>query len=99
MRYVIETTEEGNNQSVWNTINSLKEKGLIHFIEKGDPIEEMKENLRKVARAIQLLNEIGISNQLMESYIYDKTKISKSAIRTVLNEQSEFFNKLGVKLK
>ncbi len=95
----METTDAGNDASVWNTVLSLKEKGLISIVEKGDPVEEMKENLRKGARAIQVLNEIGVSKELMEAYLYDKTKVSKANIRAVLSEQEKFFQRLGVKLK
>ena len=99
MRYIIETTQEGNDQSVWNTITSLKDKGLINVVEKGDPIEEMKLNLRQVARAVELLRDVGISKDLMVSYLYDKTTVSKRDIKTLLDAQDDFFRKLGVKLK
>ena len=99
MRYIVETTEDGNDRNVWKTINKLEKGGLITVIEKGDPIEEMKANLRKVTRAMQLLNEIGISGDIMEAYIYDKTKVPKTHIRRVLYQQKEFFDNVGVKLK
>lgn len=99
MRYIIETTQEGNDNKVWNTINALQEKELITIVEKGDPIENMKENLRKIAKAMELLEKIGINKEIMESYIYDKTKVSKTNIKAVLNEQSRFFEKMGIELK
>jgi hypothetical protein len=99
MRYIIETTSDGNDNRVWSNLTSLKDKGYITIVEKGDPIEEMKENLRKIARSMQLLKEIGISNELMSSYIYDKTKVNKRSISRVLEEQTEFFKKIGIKLK
>ena len=99
MRYIIETTESGNDVNVWNTILSLQKQKLITIVEKGDPIEDMKENLRRITKAIQLLNKMGISNELMKSFIYDKTKVSKSNIDKVLNGQEEFFIKLGIQIK
>lgn len=100
MRYIIETTDEGNIQSVWNTINSLKERGLITVVEKGDPVEEMKETLRKVARSMELLQKVGIDTELMVAYIKRKNpSISISAIKQTLESEHAFFSKLGIKLK
>lgn len=99
MRYIIETTKEGEAVNVWNTINSLQKKDLITIVEKGDPLENMKIELRKIARAVQLLKQIGIDREVMEAYIYVKTKVPKAHIRTVLWEQEQFFKKLGVELR
>lgn len=99
MRWILETTQEGNEVAVWNTINSLKEKGLISIVEKGDPIEDMKERLRKVTRAMQLLQEVGLNAEVMEAYLYVKTGVSRTNIKKILYQQNEFFESLGVKLK
>lgn len=99
MRYIIETTDAGNDQSVWNSINTLRDKGYITVVEKGDPIEEMKENLRKVARAMELLRDVGISNDLMVAFILQRTKIAQKTIKLILSKQDEFFRNIGVKLK
>lgn len=98
MRYVIEPTEEGKEKRVWSSLNRLAEKGLIIIVEKGDPIEEMKENLRKVTRAMQLLEKIGLDEEIMMAYLYDKTKVSKTNIKSILKEQKRFFDKIGVEL-
>lgn len=99
MRYIIETTEQGNKENIWNKLNAFSKKGLITIVEKGDPVEQLKENLRKIAKALELLNKVGLNKSVMEAYIYDKTKVSKDHIRKVLNEQYEFFEKLGVELR
>jgi hypothetical protein len=99
MRYIIETTEEGNEQSVWNTINSLVEKKLISVVEKGDPIENMKENLRRITRAVQMLEKVGLGKDVMEAFLCNKTKLGKGTVRKILNAQSDFFEKVGVELK
>lgn len=98
MRYIIDT--EGEKAQDWgNTLRRAAERGELTIIEKTDPIEVMKENLRNIARAMEVLNKNGISKELMESYIYDKTKVAKRDIALVLGEQKRFFEKLGVKLK
>lgn len=99
MRYIIEPTDLGNEKKIWNKINRFSREGLINIVEKGDPLEQLKENMRKIAKALELLNEIGIDKSVMEAYIYDKTKVSKIHIRKVLNEQYEFFKKLGLELR
>lgn len=99
MRYIIETTDKGNEQNVWNTLNSLQDKSLIKIVEKGDPVEEMKLRLRKIARQMEILGEIGMSTELMAIYLHDKTKIAKRDIKKVLDQQKEFFDTVGVKIK
>lgn len=98
MRYIIETTQEGNEKSVWNSLNALKDKGFITIVEKGDPVEEMKMNLRKVARAMQILEGAGIDKDLMISHIKRKTGLGVSTIEQVLETERGFFKKLGVEL-
>jgi len=99
MRYVIETTEHGNEEAVWNTINSLKDKNLINVVEKGDPIENMKEDLRKVARSVEVLEKVGIDKELLIAWIKRKTSLSISVIETCLETERDFYKKLGVELK
>lgn len=99
MRYVIETTEEGNNERVWNTINSLVENKLINLIEKGDPIENMKEDLRRVARSMEVLEKLGIDHDLIVAWIKRKTNLSIGNIETCLSAERNFFKKLGIELK
>lgn len=100
MRYVIATTQLGEQQSVWNTIVALKEKGLISIVEKGDPIEDMKENLRRVARSLEILEKVGIDQDLMEAWIKRKNPgISVKAIHAALSSERDFFKRIGVELK
>lgn len=99
MRYIIETTDKGNEENVWNTIDRLVREEKITIVEKGDPVEEMKHKLRKIARSLQMLNEIGFDKEVMRSFIYDKTKVAKRDIDLVLGEQEKFFKRLGVNLK
>lgn len=94
MRYVIETTNEGNNSNVWNTIDSLHKKGLIKVLDKGDPIQNMKENLRKVRESLDALKSAGIDRELMVAFIKHKSSsLSQRDINDVLELQQSFFKK------
>ena len=99
MRYIIEPTQKGIDNNVWNTINSLSNQELIMIVEKGDPLENMKENLRKISRSIELLNKVGFNQEVLMLYLHAKTKIAQRTIKTILYEQNKFFIKLGVDIK
>lgn len=99
MRYIIETTDAGNDAKVWNTITALKDNNLISVVEKGDPVEELKENFRRIVRAQQVLESAGINREVMSIYLANKTKIGTTKINAMLNAQSNFYAELGIKLK
>jgi len=99
MRYILETTDLGNEKAIWTQILSYEKEGLIKIIEKGDPLEDMKQNLRRVARSIELLEKIGIDTELMIAYIKRKNpSLSVVSIKQTLETENEFFKKLGVNL-
>ena len=58
--------------------------------EEKTPLEEMAEDIRKIRDALNRLNKIGISNELMTIYICHKTKLGKYKVEAVLNAQKEF---------
>ena len=99
MRYVIETTEKGNEESVWNSINAMRDKKLITIVEKSDPVEQLKETLRRLARSMEILEKVGIDKEMMVIYLSKKSGAGMGTVRNVLYAQEEFFGKLGVKLK
>ena len=94
MRYTIDTMGE-QAQSWGNTLRRAEERGEIQIIEKGDPIEEVKDAVRKIQRAMEVLKKSGISEEIMVAYMRAKG-IAKTHIENVLYHQKEFFKKLGV---
>ena len=94
MRYIIETNDEegiiGIQISKWQ-----KEKKL-ELIEKGQPIIEIQAQLERVAKALEVLKKAGYNSQVMKSFIYDETKVSKANINAILKSQEDFFKQIGV---
>lgn len=94
MRYIIDTT--GEKAQEWgNTLRRAEEKGEIIIIEKGDPIEQIKETVRKIGRAFETLQKAGIDEEVMIAYIRTKG-VPKTQIDNVIFHQKEFLEKLGV---
>ena len=94
MRYTIDTIGE-RSQSWGNALRSGEEKGEIKILEKGNPIEEIKDSVRKIMRAMEVLKKSGISEEIMIAYMQAKG-VPKRNIENVLYHQKEFFKKLGV---
>jgi len=94
MRYIIDTQGE-QAQSWGNTLRKAEERGEIKIVEKGDPIEEIKDSVRKIHRALETLKKAGINEEVMIAYIRMKG-VTQSAINDVLRHQKEFFAKLGI---
>lgn len=94
MRYWFDTKNE--ELQIGRQIKQWEQKGDIKMVEKGDPYEQVKTNLLKIREAPDVLREVGINAEVMESYIYDKTKVSKSNIKQVLWGQQQFFKKMGL---
>ena len=96
MRYILDTTDEqgiiGMQIKKWENENKLT------IIEKADPTIELKAQLEKIARALDVLNKAGYNSELMEIFLTRKTGISGSQIKKVLSMQQEFFNQIGVKI-
>ena len=94
MRYIIDTLGE-QAQSWGNTLRRAEERGEIKILEKGDPIEEIKDAVRKIARSLEILKKSGISEDVMIAYMRSKG-IAKKNIDEVLYHQKQFFKKLGI---
>lgn len=94
MRYWIESKDDEGN--VGKVIQKWSEEGKIDILEKGDPVEEIRSNVLKIQRAFDYLKKAGINEEVMIAYMRTKG-LSVRQIREVLNAQSEFFRKLGIK--
>ena len=94
MRYIIDTIGE-QAQSWGNTLRRAEERNEIKIIEKGDPIEEIKDSVRKIHRAMEVLKKSGIDEEIMISYMRSKGVAMKN-INEVLYHQKQFLEKLGV---
>lgn len=53
-------------------------------------IQQMSEDMAKIRESLDLLSKYGISTDLMIMYIQSKTKMSKTAIKIILDYQKEF---------
>ena len=82
------------------TLKELAKKGMIEKVEIEDKeyLEKVKkhidEKLNKIKESLEALKEAGISEDIMVTYISDKTNMGKTAVRKILNAQKDFFNKL-----
>jgi hypothetical protein len=94
MRYIIDTNDEegiiGMQISKWE-----KEKKLS-VIEKGQPIIELQAHLERIGKALEILKKAGYNSQVMRSFIYEQTHISKAEINSLLQSQEDFFKQIGV---
>lgn len=94
MRYIFETHDEEGLIGI--QIAKWKKEGKLELIEKGEPIVQIKAQLERVARALEILKQAGYNSQVMKSWLHEQTKISKRDIDKVLDSQEEFFKQIGV---
>ena len=94
MRYLFDTKEE--QRDIGLQISRWESDGKIQMIEKGDKFEQVKKELLQIKMALDRLNKLGINQDVMRTYIYSKSKVSKTNIELVLYEQKQFLKKLGV---
>lgn len=96
MRYIFETQDEegiiGMQIAKWQ-----KEKKL-ELIEKGEPVVEIKAQLERVAKAIDVLKKSGYNSEVMKMWLSKKTGMSMAKIQALLNSQMDFFKAIGVKV-
>ena len=89
---MIET--QGETAQNWgNKIRRAEEKGELRVISKGDPIEEIKESVRKISESFELMKRSGITKDVLYTYLRGKG-ITKTAIEDVLYHQDQFFRSL-----
>jgi hypothetical protein len=77
-------------------ISRRESEGKVRMIEKGDKFEVIKAQLLRIKQALETLNKLGISRDVMETYVYSKSKVSKADMKEVLYYQEQFLKKLGV---
>ncbi len=96
MRYLIETNSD--DAAAWGkTLSDAQNRGELKILEKGDPVEIIKENLHRIKRALETLEKAGISRDVLETYIRTKSGLGLTTVREVLEQQDTFFKKLGIK--
>ena len=95
MRYLIETNPE-NAMLIGAKIARWEKDGKLSLIEKGDPIDAIRQDLIRISRAFTTLEKLGINKDILIAYIRTKG-IPMATINNVLYHQDEFFKKLGVK--
>lgn len=96
MRYIIDTKDEegliGIQIAKWQ-----KEKKL-EIIEKAEPIVEIKAQLERVARALDILQKSGYNSEVMKMWLSKKTGLGMNKIEPLLKSQMDFFRAIGVKI-
>lgn len=96
MRYIFETQDEegiiGMQIAKWS-----KEKKL-ELIEKGEPVVEIKAQLERVAKAIDVLKRSGYNSKVMRMWLSKKTGVSMKNVDALLKSQMDFFKAIGVKV-
>lgn len=94
MRYIIET--EDSEGIIGMQISKWEKEKKLKIIEKAEPLIILKDNLEKVARALDLLRKLGYNRDVMICYLKDRTGLGKGTIDSVLYSQDDFFKKIGV---
>lgn len=51
---------------------------------------QMADDLKKIREALEVLERIGINEEMQVLYIHDKTKIGKTKIKEILQAQKQF---------
>jgi len=97
MRYIIETKDEQGLIGI--QIDKWKREKKIDLIEKADPVIELKDNLEKIARALEYLKKANYSRELMEIFMNKKTGVPITHVRAVLSSQEDYFRAIGVKIR
>jgi hypothetical protein len=96
MRYIIDTTDEEG--IIGMQIKKWQDSNKLLLIEKGEPTIELKAQLERIARALEVLNKAGYDSEIMEIFLMRKTGLGMGKVRAVLRSQKEFFKQIGVKI-
>jgi hypothetical protein len=94
MRYIINT--EDSEGIIGMQIAKWEKEKKLSIIEKADPVIEIKEQLEKVAKALEIMKKSGYHSQVMRAWLHDQTKISYDKIDSLLKSQDDFFKQIGV---
>ena len=96
MRYIIDTNDDEGIIGI--QIAKWAESNKLEIIEKGEPVIELKTQLERIARALDILNKAGYNSEIMEIFLMRKTGLGLGKIQSVLRGQREFFKQIGVKI-
>ncbi len=96
MRYIIDTKDEQGIIGI--QIQKWKDENKLDIIEKAEPIVEIKAQLERVARALDILKKSGYNSEVMRMWLSKKTNLGMNKIDAVLKGQMEFFKAIGVKI-
>jgi hypothetical protein len=96
MRYIFDTTDDEG--IIGMQIKKWQEANKLLLIEKGEPAIELKAQLERIARALEVLNKAGYDSEIMEIFLMKKTNLGAGKVRAVLRGQKEFFKQIGVKI-
>jgi hypothetical protein len=96
MRYIIDTIDEEG--IIGMQIKKWEESKKLTLIEKGEPLIDLKAQLERIARALEVLNKAGYDSEIMEIFLMRKTGLGAGKVRSVLRGQKEFFKQIGVKI-
>ena len=79
-------------------IAKWQKEGKLEIIEKAEPVVELKVQLERVARALDVLKKSGYNSEVMKMWLSKKTGLGMNKIEPLLREQMEFFKAIGVKI-
>ncbi len=96
MRYIIQTLD--NEGTIGAQIAKWQKDKLLEVIEKGEPIIEMKAELERVVKALDILQKSGYNSEVMKIWLCKKTGLGLNKIGLLLDSQMEFFKAIGVKI-
>lgn len=97
MRYILNTKDDQG--IIGMQIQKWKDEGKLEIIEKAEPVVEIKAQLERVAKALDILKQSGYNSEVMKMWISKKTGLGMNKIEPMLNSQMEFFKAIGVKIK
>jgi len=96
MRYILDTTDEQG--IIGMQIKKWENEKKLEIIEKADPVIELKAQLERISRALDILDKAGYNSEIMEIFLMRKTGLGSGKIKSVLKGQIEFFKQIGVKV-
>jgi hypothetical protein len=95
MRYIIDTKD--NEGLIGIQIDKWRKEGKLDIIEKADPVMEIKDNLEKVSRSLEILKRSGMNSEVMKIWLMKKTGLGMNKVEALLRSQEDFFIAIGVK--
>jgi len=95
MRYIIQTIDEEGIIGI--QIDKWKKENKIEIIEKADPVVEIKANLERASKALEVLKRAGINSEVMKAWLVRKTGFGMNKVEALLRSQDDFFKAIGVK--